>query len=54
MSQLPGGRRGMGVSQLWSWVLLLSRGWGGKSASSVWLAQRLTHVRKGFCQEGIE
>ena len=50
----PGGRgassfRG-GVSQLWSWVLLLStfffRGRGGKSASSVWLAQRLTHVRK--------
>ena len=52
------GRRGMGVSQLWSWVLLLLstfffRGRGGESASSVWLAQRLTHVRKGFCQEGI-
>ena len=40
------------------------RGDGGQSASSVWLAQRLTRVRKralsgrdfvrkGFCQEGI-
>ena len=38
-------------------LLLLStfffRGRGGESASSVWLAQRLTHVRKGFCQERI-
>ena len=83
-SQLPGGRRGDDVSQLWSLVLLLSvffwgrrgpvsfravkgkggesalelgvklllsvfvlGGAGGQSASSVWLAQRLTRVITG-------
>ena len=38
-SQLPGGEGGMGASQLWSWVLLLSTfffwGAGGESASGV-------------------
>ena len=69
-SQLPGFEGGRGASQLWKLLLLLSAfffgggGGGGESASSVWLAQRLTRVRKcalsgrdsvrkGFCQAEI-